>query len=346
MGGGRSLGRCIVGPAARAGRWVIALGLLVTFPACHQVTTYRPESLPPQWSALALPSATELDLTQLAAQTAPDPRIVPGDVLRVFVEVGPGLDRENQEVALRVRDDGTIAVPLIGPVSVAGTTLGQAERAIRDAAVSRGIYRSPQVTLLREARRQFRVTVMGAVADPGLQEIPAGECHLLAALMQAGGLTEDAAPWVKIQRPRSGGVGERVDLRHPERLRDVRLGDGDTVLVERRSPASVYVMGLVRRPQEIELAPGKSLRLLDAIAAAGGRRLQIADKVRIMRYRPDQQEPVVIEASVREAKQSRQGNIVLAAGDVVSVEETPLTFTVETLQSFVRFGFSSAIPFF
>jgi hypothetical protein len=34
----------------------------------------------------------------------------------------------------------------------------------------------------------------------------------------------------------------------------------------------------------------------------------------------------------------------LAPGDVVSVEETPLTFTVGTIQSFVRFGFSSAIP--
>ena len=346
MDGGGSRESRMARRVTRAERLLVVLTLLAALPACHQVTTYRPETLPPQWSALALPSSTQLDLTQLAAQTAPDPRIVPGDVLRVLVEVAPGLDRENREVALRVRDDGTIAVPLIGPVSVAGMSLGEAERVIRDAAVSRGIYRAPQVTLLREERRQFRVTVMGAVADPGLKEIPAGECHLLAALMHAGGLTEDAAPWVKIQRPRSGGIGERVDLRHPERLRDVCLGDGDTVLVERRSPASIYVMGLVRRPQEIELAPGKSLRLLDAIAAAGGRRLQVADKVRIVRYRPDQQEPIVIEASVREAKRSRQGNIVLAAGDVVSVEETPLTFTVETLQSFVRFGFSSAIPFF
>jgi hypothetical protein len=38
--------------------------------------------------------------------------------------------------------------------------------------------------------------------------------------------------------------------------------------------------------------------------------------------------------------------LLLAAGDVVSIEETPLTFTVGTIQSFVRFGFTSAIPGF
>ena len=37
-------------------------------------------------------------------------------------------------------------------------------------------------------------------------------------------------------------------------------------------------------------------------------------------------------------------NIRLAAGDVVSVEETPTTFVVGTIREFVGFGFSAAIP--
>jgi polysaccharide biosynthesis/export protein len=56
------------------------------------------------------------------------------------------------------------------------------------------------------------------------------------------------------------------------------------------------------------------------------------------------EEPVVIECSIRAAKRGGNANLVLAPGDVVSVEETPLTFTVGTIQNFVRFGFSSAIP--
>ena len=47
---------------------------------------------------------------------------------------------------------------------------------------------------------------------------------------------------------------------------------------------------------------------------------------------------------MREAKRGGAANLLLAPGDVVSVEETPLTFTVSTIQNFIRFGFSAAIP--
>jgi polysaccharide export outer membrane protein len=87
------------------------------------------------------------------------------------------------------------------------------------------------------------------------------------------------------------------------------------------------------------------MRLLDAIALAGGRNLQIADQVHVIRNL-EGAEPIVIEASMRQAKRGGAANLLLAAGDVVSVEETPLTFTVGTIQSFVRFGFTSAIPGF
>jgi hypothetical protein len=66
----------------------------------------------------------------------------------------------------------------------------------------------------------------------------------------------------------------------------------------------------------------------------------------VIRQIPNRAEPVVIEASIREAKQDGPANIRLAAGDVVSVEETAVTFLVGTVREFVRFGFTSAIPGF
>ena len=69
-----------------------------------------------------------------------------------------------------------------------------------------------------------------------------------------------------------------------------------------------------------------------------------SNKVRIIRQVPGQAEPVVIQTSIRNAKLQAAANVRLAAGDVVSVEETPATFTVEMLRSFIRFGFSSTIP--
>ncbi len=334
----------LTGPGTKAIRWWCVCWCVVATAACHPVGTYQQPPLA-EMSSVAATDSSQLDLTQLVQYASPDPRIVPGDVLRLSIEAGPEF-KEESSVALRVRDDGTVAVPLVGPVKVAGWTLSDAERVVRDASIERGIYRNPQVTIVREQRKVCRVTVVGAVVEPGVKEIPLGESHLLSALVHAGGLADDAAAAVRIRRPSAGGLYERIDLRDPQRVRDIRLADGDVVMVERRSSASVYVMGLVKRPQEIELPPGKSLRLLDAIAAAGGRRLQIADKVNIIRYREGEEEPTVIETSIKDAKRSAQGNVVLAAGDVVSVEETPLTFAVEMLQNFVRFGFSSAIPFF
>jgi polysaccharide export outer membrane protein len=117
-------------------------------------------------------------------------------------------------------------------------------------------------------------------------------------------------------------------------------------MVRPHAPENIQVIGLVRKPGQFEVAAGQEVRLLDAIAMAGGRTMQIADRVHIIRNLKEAEQPIVIEASVREAKAGGPANLLLAAGDVVSVEETPVTFTVGTIQSFVRFGFSAAIPGF
>jgi polysaccharide export outer membrane protein len=93
------------------------------------------------------------------------------------------------------------------------------------------------------------------------------------------------------------------------------------------------------------MPPDREVHLLDAIAMAGGRTMEFADKVYVMRQLPGESEPIMIQASIRQAKSDGEANIALAAGDVVSVEETPLTFTMETIGRVIRFGFSSAVPF-
>jgi polysaccharide export outer membrane protein len=125
---------------------------------------------------------------------------------------------------------------------------------------------------------------------------------------------------------------------------DYRLADGDIVMVYPRKPRVVHVMGLVRKPDQIEVEPGKDIHLLDALALAGGRTMELADRVHVIRRIEGLPEPIVIQVSVRQAKQDPQANIRLAAGDLVSVEETPFTFLLQSLQSFFRFGFSMSTP--
>ena len=52
-----------------------------------------------------------------------------------------------------------------------------------------------------DAKRVDRVTVVGAVKKPGVYEIPRGSSDLLAAIVTAGGLADDAGTEVEIRSP-------------------------------------------------------------------------------------------------------------------------------------------------
>jgi len=126
----------------------------------------------------------------------------------------------------------------------------------------------------------------------------------------------------------------------------LHVEDGSTVMVMKRPKRFVHIIGLVNKPDQIEMPVDQEFRLLDAIAKGNGRKLEVADKVRVIRNVSGRTEPVIIEASIRAAKTDATSNFRLAPGDVVSVEETPTTFVIGTVRDFVRFGFSSAIPGF
>ena len=107
---------------------------------------------------------------------------------------------------------------------------------------------------------------------------------------------------------------------------------------------SISVLGLVNRPGNYELPADESLRILDALALAGDRQVSVADRVRVIRRKADEQAPVTIQVSIRKAKKDGEENILVAPGDTILVDETPTTFPITTVRGFLRFGFSSAIP--
>jgi protein involved in polysaccharide export with SLBB domain len=215
------------------------------------------------------------------------------------------------------------------------------------------------------------VRVIGAVNEPGVKRLPRGSSYLLPALVAAGNLTENASPNLEIIHC---GPGRSPDSKPPAQVADgfrteltsfsqpgaepptsvqvnlasvtktgqadYYLADQDVVIVHEREPRSVYVMGLVRKPDAYELPPDKDVRVLEALAMAGGRTWEVADKVWVIRQRGPDGEPARIEVDVRKAKQDGSENLRLMAGDVVTVEETPLTFTLDFLKNFIRLGAS------
>jgi len=317
--------------------------------------------LPAELSVGPVNSAHKVDYSRLAQSTVHSDLIYPGDVIEVTIATGM---EEKSPVSwpLRVSDRGDVKIPLLGIVPVAGLLLTDAEQRIRHESIARQVYRDPHVSVLLKTRKTIRVTVVGAVNSPGPKELPAANADLLSALLAAGGLSEEASTIVEIRRvPESSDRlvaynDERRTVAHENSVRidliaasegmtpDYRIVDGSVIMVREREPKTIQVIGLVRKPDQFKIPTDQEVRLLDAIALAGGRTLQFADKVQVVRQLDSMNEPVVIAASVREAKRGGPSNLRLAPGDVVSVEETPLTFTIGTIQSFVRFGFSAAVP--
>ncbi|MBP62416.1 MAG: hypothetical protein CMJ62_12925 [Planctomycetaceae bacterium] len=344
----------------RSRQLLLACLCLLAAAGCQQAGLYQASSLPPQFAAPRYGNLQNVDLSQLAQATSNSQVLYPGDVVEVSIVTG--IEKGTPAVWKgRVTDDGAINVPLVGPVVVAGLELTQAELAVRSESIRRGKYISPNVSVILTQRRTNRITVVGAVEEPGTHELPASSCDVLSSIVMAGGLSEEAGTIVEIRRPPrqvtpasyNGNVAaatppraERIDLEQVAvgQQRDYRLEDGSTVMVMKKPKRFVHVIGLVKKSGQYEMPTEQELRLLDAIALGGGRTLELADKVHIIRRAPGQSTPVVIQASVRAAKRDNASNIRLAASDVISVEETTTTFVVGTVREFIRFGFSAAIP--
>ncbi len=354
--------------AIRRDLLLVWMGVLLC--GCRSMVDYQAAELPAELRALAVPSPQRIDLSAIASHSINQNIIYAGDVLEVTL--GTGLEeRAPQTWPLRVSDLGIVQVPLVGEVQVAGLTLTESESQIRQASIDRQIFRHPHVSVLMMRRKTIEVRVVGAVKTPGVYHLPAAGSDLLAALVASGGLTEDAGNLIEIRHPNSTsmaaspaapqGVALAAFIESPEaparvvrvdlsditpgsQLTDLHVEDGTVVMVMERENRSVSVIGLVRRPDNYDLPTDDSLRLLDALALAGGPTVSVADKVRVIRRPLDQEDPVTIAVSIRGAKHRGKENLMLAPGDIVVVEETPTTLVVETIRGFIRFGFTSAIP--
>jgi polysaccharide biosynthesis/export protein len=360
--------------------FLLVVGSLVMEAGCTS-RVYHVANLPKEFMAPSPVNLEEIDLSGLTAHSLGSDLIQCGDVLDVAM-VTDFSKMTATSTPARVGEDGTISVPLVGKVAVAGLELEQAEKTIAAESKARGIFRDPSLTVTMKQKHTSRVTVVGAVNQPGTYDLARGSNSLLGGLLAAGGLSKEAGPEVEIRhtalpgnlaggaqipsRMADGQRGEgqlvnyesyqpapissaavRVDLISASKERRIipDLQDGDVVNVVKRAPKPIYVLGLVHKPGEFPLPINQDMRLLDALALAGGISNPAAEKVLLIRQSPGQPSPIRIELSINSAK-SGTDNMQLAAGDTVMVEQTPATVVVDTIQTFFRFGFSGSIPMF
>lgn len=167
--------------------------------------------------------------------------------------------------------EGSIVLTDVGPVSLAGLTIKQAEQRLRRALMNNyeGLADGSVKMLLSLGKiRSIKVDVVGEVAMPGSYTLPS-LATLFHALYLAGGVS-DIGSLRTIALFRGGKQVAEVDMYDyiisGRNDQDVALRGGDLIVVPTYN-CLVNVVGAVKRPMHYEMRRGETLA--EAIAFAG-----------------------------------------------------------------------------
>src|SRR6516162_2891275 len=137
---------------------------------------------------------------KLAAATTPGNaayKIGPLDVLDISVFQAPDLSK-----TVEVASNGTIDLPLLGEPPATGKTTYELQRELNSKFGGKYL-QNPQVTVSVKQFNSSRVTVSGAVKNPGV--FPYKGETLLQYITMAGGLTSEANSMVVVLRQQGNG---------------------------------------------------------------------------------------------------------------------------------------------
>lgn len=243
-------------------------------------------------------------------------RIGPKDLLDIKVYEAPEL---NQTV--RVSEDGSITLSLLGRVDVAGLTSQDLEKKLASILDEKWVKGSHVTVFIKEYQK---VTVLGGVGKPGNYEL-AGSTSILQVISLASGLTEQATDNAFIYRRDKEGrktriVVDLVSLMSGNEASDIELLPNDEVIIPVDKLITVYIYGEVKIPGAIEFKESKKLTLLQAIARAGGPN-DWASKTRILIKRKDKTtgQERNMRVNMKKIERNELPDIVLEAGDIIII---------------------------
>jgi polysaccharide export outer membrane protein len=263
--------RCFVKPVL-----LILLALLLT--TCSTTPDKRNFSAPATGSA-PTPSDINHALAALANQSPAslsDYKIGPEDLVQITLFNIPESEGRitPRTVSVRVSQQGTVSLPLLGEIHVKGLSVSSIEKLLRER-YDKYIY-NPLVGVLVVEYRQ-RVSVIGAVQKSGVFEL-SGPKTVLDMLAAAGGVTEKAGTQVHIYRQtlesRETYIMDLLVLVSNASSTDTNnaalitmpVQAGDVINVP--AAGTFFVDGAVKTPGPYPL--GRRYSLTQALATAGG----------------------------------------------------------------------------
>ncbi|HKD80947.1 MAG TPA: polysaccharide biosynthesis/export family protein [Candidatus Angelobacter sp.] len=274
---------------------------------------------PPADSAGSTATSDESKPALLTRASANDGvRIGSGDLLQVSVF---GASDYNHEV--RVGTDGSINLPFIGSVKVAGLTPRAIATDLQGRLSQGGYFNNPQVSVFVKEYATQGVSVLGEVQKPGVYPLY-GSRTLFDVLSAAQGTTQVAGDKVYITHRDRPQQAEVVKLSYDPTgaaRSNVPVLPGDTVIVQKAS--MMYVVGNVHKPTGIAMVdPG--LTVLKAIALAQGIAPNAAlDKARLVRKTSDGQ--VAVPLQLKKMLAAQVPDMRVEPGDVLFIPNSAAT---------------------
>jgi polysaccharide biosynthesis/export protein len=177
-------------------------------------------------------------------------------------------EADASRMGVTVDNDGTIDMPYIGRVKVAGRTARAVEKEVRDR-LAKSYLLNPSVNVEVVKYRSKNISVQGYVRTPGEYPLE-GNVSITSALARAGSMSIDAGSYVIISRRNANGGTEQIKVTRKDiesgQAQNVLLKDGDTVFVPKAE--TFFVAGYVRTPGSYTWEDG--LTLERALTLAGG----------------------------------------------------------------------------
>ncbi len=175
-----------------------------------------------------------------------------GDTLEIQL-----IGQKNSIEKLSIKRDGSINIPEIGKISVAGLSLDEVSSLIKNKIANAYIGIEAFVSLVNI--RDIQVLITGNAYNPGIYTLN-GNSNLLHALSMAGGIDENGS-YRQIELIRDDKVNNTIDLYdifiHGKSGFGQRLRSGDSILIK-PSNKLITISGAVKRPGVYELMPDEN----------------------------------------------------------------------------------------
>lgn len=170
--------------------------------------------------------------TEVPPPATDDTTLGPGDVFAVRVYGEDEMSGSHQ-----VAPDGTINFPLLGAVNVSGLEPPEVAEKLQTLLLERDLLKDPHVSVYVEQYVSKRVSVMGAVANPGTFPLETG-MTVVEAISRAGGFSSlaDRDGTVVTRRIGDETIRYRVPVARVTKgqAQDIEVAAGDIIFVPER----------------------------------------------------------------------------------------------------------------